>query len=62
MKDTYKNDPALGIENVAAESAKAFDDRVYTIDGRYVGKAGDMDGLPKGLYILNGQKCLKRLY
>ncbi len=62
VKDTYKNDPALGIEKVPVEAGEVHDDKVYTIDGRYVGKVGNMDSLPKGLYILNGQKYLKRLY
>ena len=33
------------------------DNRIYSIDGRYVGT--DLDILPKGLYIRNGRKTIK---
>lgn len=33
------------------------DGRIYSIDGRYVGK--DMDSLKKGIYIVNGKKFVK---
>lgn len=33
--------------------------RVYTLDGRLVSRQG-VDGLPKGIYIVNGKKILKK--
>ncbi len=33
--------------------------RVYTLDGRLVSRQG-VDGLPKGIYIVNGKKVLKK--
>jgi alpha-amylase len=33
--------------------------RVYTLDGRMVSRQG-LDGLPKGIYIVNGKKVLKK--
>ncbi len=44
-----------GIENVDAEAA-AKNGAVYTIDGRLVRANGNANGLPAGIYIVNGQK------
>lgn len=48
-------DPAAGIGLVTVEGAKA-DNRVYTVDGQYVGKS--LQNLNKGLYIQNGKKVV----
>lgn len=48
-------DPAAGIGLVTVEGAKA-DNRVYTVDGQYVGKS--LQYLNKGLYIQNGKKVV----
>ncbi len=46
---------STGIENVVTDTmAKPADGRIYTIDGRYVGK--DKNALGKGLYIMDGKK------
>ncbi len=37
---------------------ESADDRIYSIDGRYVGK--DVNSLGKGLYIRNGKKFVKK--
>lgn len=50
-----------GIESVTVSAgidAKASDNRIYSIDGRYVGT--DAAQLPKGLYIKGGKKFVKR--
>lgn len=46
---------ASGIENVDAEAA-AKTGAVYTIDGRLVNTNGSVEGLPAGIYIVNGTK------
>ena len=44
-----------GIENVVTgNDATVNDGKIYTIDGRYIGK--DKENLGKGLYIMNGKK------
>lgn len=48
-----------GIEEVKTETKTIpaiNDNKVYTIDGRYVGNS--IEGLGKGLYILNGKKVV----
>ena len=53
-------DPS-GIDSVLARpdtTTKATDNRIYTIDGRYVGT--DVSRLPKGLYISGGKKFVKK--
>ena len=47
---TYIPDFATGIKGVKVRECQN-DDRIYTLDGRYVGK--DEMKLPKGLYIKN---------
>ena len=51
----YVGDPAAGIGLVTVEGAKA-DNRVYTVDGQYVGKS--LQNLNKDLYIQNGKKVV----
>nr|MCR5314142.1 S8 family serine peptidase [Bacteroidaceae bacterium] len=46
------SEEANGIENV--ESAESTDNKIYTINGVYVGN--DIKVLPKGMYIINGKK------
>ena len=52
----------LGIEGVTAGdngnvSGKPADNRIYSIDGRYVGT--DTGALKEGIYIRNGKKFVK---
>ena len=44
-----------GIFEIKANE-RTLTDGVYTINGQYVGKNVDMNTLPKGVYIFNGQK------
>lgn len=46
-----------GIENVAIDGVKKADNRVYSIDGRYLGR--DINSLGHGIYIVNGKKYVK---
>lgn len=48
----------LGISDVTNDTdAQQGAQRIYTIDGRYVGT--DFDSLPSGMYIMKGKKTLK---
>lgn len=53
---------STGIDNVISitgtEGVRPADNRIYTIDGRYMGT--DVNKLSKGLYIRNGEKFIKR--
>jgi hypothetical protein len=48
-----------GIDGVITESVvgKPADNRIYSIDGRYVGT--DTDALKEGIYIMNGKKFMR---
>ena len=48
--------PKTGISTIST-AKKAVDGTVYTIDGRVAGKS--LNGLAKGLYIVNGKKVVK---
>lgn len=45
-----------GISNTVTDN-EVKDNRIYSIDGRYVGK--DFNSLKKGIYIINGKKIIK---
>ena len=46
-----------GIGSVVANHEN--DDKVYSLDGRLVHTNGSLEGLPKGIYIINGRKVVK---
>ena len=46
-----------GIQSVPITNLTISDNRIYTLDGRYVGT--DRDALPHGIYIQNKQKFIK---
>ncbi|MGG6545683.1 UNVERIFIED_CONTAM: leucine-rich repeat domain-containing protein [Prevotella sp. 15_C9] len=49
---------AMGINNVTGNTdAQKGAQRIYTMDGRYVGT--NLDNLPSGMYIVQGKKILK---
>lgn len=55
-KENLEEDPyVVGIGNVKAEKTSKL---VYSIDGRIVNRNGQINGLQKGLYIINGQKVM----
>ena len=55
FKTVIELDDLSGIDNVT--SAIPVSNRIYTLDGRYVGT--DINALAKGMYIVNGKKILK---
>ncbi len=54
--DIYENMTAI---NTVKKQA-TIDNAVYTLTGQKVGTAADFESLPKGLYIVNGRKVMKR--
>ncbi len=54
--DDYEDPYVVGIENV--KTAPAANGIVYSLDGRVVSRNADVNGLQKGLYILNGKKII----
>lgn len=49
---------AQGIERVEDIEAKALDNRIYSLDGRYLGTS--VSGLPKGVYVRKHKKFVVR--
>lgn len=56
MSFSFGNEMA-GISGIAVDASQKADDRIFSIDGRFVGK--NLNALPKGIYIMNGKKILK---
>ncbi len=53
-----EDNQTTGISNVANDAeAQQGAQRIYTMDGRYVGT--NFDSLPAGMYIMKGKKTLK---
>ncbi len=46
-----------GIERITRDGGRKADNRVYSIDGRYLGN--DINSLGHGIYIVNGKKYVK---
>lgn len=59
VKDTYISNPS-GISNTLAID-KADSEMVYNMQGVCVGTSDKLEMLPKGMYILKGQKYIKRI-
>ena len=53
----FRDRITTGIYNTTVTELTISDDRIYTLDGRYVGT--DRDALPHGIYIQNKQKFIK---
>ena len=51
----FVDENTTGISDIKSKT-KVDSDAVYNINGQYVGKNIDMNTLPKGVYIINGQK------
>ena len=49
-------DASTGIEEIEAASSNNVDNKIYSISGQFVGDS--LNGLSKGLYIVNGKKYL----
>ena len=48
------------IETVASSRNLLKTDHIYTVMGAYVCPASDYDKLPRGIYVLNGVKYIKK--
>lgn len=59
-KETYLSDIASEIETVATSKSLYPADHIYNVMGAYVCQATDYDKLPKGIYVLNGVKYIKK--
>ena len=53
----FSIDGSTGIDGVTVDNKEEGDARIFSLDGRYMGK--DMDALQKGIYIINGKKVVK---
>ncbi len=52
--EKYSSAGTTGIQNITASSVTVTDNKIYSIDGRYLGT--EKGNLGKGLYIMNGKK------
>lgn len=59
-KETYISENATSIEAVTSSTQLMKTDHIYTVMGDYVCNAKDFDSLPKGIYVLNGVKYIKK--
>lgn len=59
-KETYLSQMADRIETVKSSTGLKETDKVFTVMGAYVCPASDYDRLPAGIYVLNGQKYIKK--
>jgi len=59
VKTTYKSVPA-GIRGITVCN-NSKNDRIYSLSGTCLGNASDIDRLPRGMYIVSGNKWMKRL-
>lgn len=59
-KETYLSDDSTPIETVKSANVLRNNDHVYTVMGAYVCPASEYDRLPAGIYVLNGQKYIKK--
>lgn len=50
-------DETTGIDNLQQDKAQNGTQRIYTLDGRYVGTS--FDTLPNGIYVIKGKKIVK---
>ena len=53
----FKNNEPTGIQSPSIVERSTYDNRIYTLDGRYVGT--DASILPHGIYIQNNKKFVK---
>lgn len=52
-----REDETTGINNLQQDKAQNGAQRIYTLDGRYVGTS--FDTLPSGIYVIKGKKIVK---
>ena len=56
IKVTFLENIPDAIESISDN--KKADDRIYTIDGRYIGKKSELRQIKRGIYIVNGKKVV----
>lgn len=61
VKYTYISDPA-GIKNARLGHKTIKSDKVFTLQGTCVGTTDTFDALPRGLYVIAGEKIIKRFH
>ena len=59
-QETYLSEGASSIPTVQSAKELAPTDHVYNVIGAYVCPASEFDKLPKGIYVLNGHKYIKK--
>lgn len=59
-QETYLSEGASSIPTVQSAKELAPTDHVYNVIGAYVCPASEFDKLPKGIYVLNGHKFIKK--
>ncbi|MCQ2220735.1 MAG: glycoside hydrolase family 3 C-terminal domain-containing protein [Prevotella sp.] len=59
-KETYISENATSIEAIASSAQLMKTDHIYSVMGDYVCNANGFDSLPKGIYVLNGVKYIKK--
>lgn len=59
-RETYLSAHTTDIQQVSSCRQLRKDDSIYTVMGAYVCQASDFDRLPRGIYVLNGVKYIKK--
>lgn len=59
-KETYISENATSIEAIASSAQLMKTDHIYSVMGDYICNTNGFDSLPKGIYVLNGVKYIKK--
>lgn len=59
-KETYISSHATTIKNISNASHLLPNDHIFNVMGAYLCTAKDFNRLPSGIYVLNGQKYIKK--
>jgi beta-glucosidase len=62
IKETYISDPSIvtGIQQPAVTTKHMQGEKVFNLQGTYVGTTEQMTHLPKGMYIIGGKKYIAK--
>ena len=61
VKKTYRSE-TTAIDGMTTADQRLDSGTVYDLNGRVMGSTDDLDAMPRGLYIINGNKYVKRFY
>jgi len=61
VKKTYRSE-TTAIDGMTTADQRLDSGTVYDLNGRVMGSIDDLDAMPRGLYIINGNKYVKRFY